>query len=59
MAFVPMQHSKITDLQSSHLGWIPFIAVLAVFVFLIVIGNMASTALRPSKKPIAKSDLDK
>lgn len=59
MAFVPIQHSKIIDLQSSRLGWIPFIAVLAVFVFLIVIGNMTSAATRPSTKPIAKSDRDK
>ena len=59
MAFVPIQHNKVADPQRGHLAWIPFVAVLLVFISLMVIGNIQKAAMRKELKLVADTTPDK
>ncbi len=39
-SFVPIHHNKVADPHQGHLAWIPFVAVLLLFMALMVIGNI-------------------
>ena len=58
MAFVPIQHSKIGDPQAERLAWIPFVAVLLMFVLLMVMGNLSIFGIRQHSKPVANKMAD-
>ena len=58
-AFVPVQNNKVTDPQLSRLAWIPFLAVLLLFVALMVIGNIPVVAETNDSDPVADEISDK
>lgn len=56
-AFVPIQYSKIDE--AKRLAWIPFVAVLLVFVLLMVMGNLPPAGFKQNVKPVANTHPDK
>lgn len=56
VAFVPIQHTKSELPHSNSWGWIPFAAVLAMFLSLIVIGNKSIPIKCSNPESVANSN---
>ena len=57
-AFVPIQHNKVTDPHQGQLAWIPFVAVLLLFMALMVIGNISIAEKKKGLNPVANGTPD-
>jgi len=58
LAFVPIQHNKVADPQQEHLAWIPFVAVLLLFMAFMVIGNIPIAAKKKNLNSVANGTPD-
>ena len=58
LACLPIQHNKVADPQQENLAWIPFVAVLLLFMVLMVIGNIPVAATKKNLNPIANGTPD-
>jgi hypothetical protein len=53
LTFVPIQHHKVGDPQQQNLSWIPFVSVFLLFMALLIIGNIRTSAKIEAPNPNA------